>query len=88
METTEQRIERQGRFADSVLVAPEWGELLNEVRDHVVAEWMRAQTVEGREQAHAKVVALGVTHQLLTQWQDRKQVQDMQADQTPGTSAR
>jgi hypothetical protein len=87
MESPEQKIERQGQFAETLLTTTEWGELLNDVRDRVVAEWMNGATVEAREQAHAKIVALGVTHQVVKVWQDRKTVQGMQAEQKQGTSA-
>lgn len=87
METESERIARQGRFAEMLLEQQEWSEVLNEVRDSVVGEWMQGATVEAREMAHAKIKALGQTHALVRTWKDRKDVQDMQAAQTSGTSA-
>jgi hypothetical protein len=87
METPEARIERQGRFADYVVAQEEWGELLNEVRDAVVGEWMNGATVEDRELAYAKIKALGLTHGLLKTWVDRKLSQEMVAEQEQSTPA-
>lgn len=86
MEADEARILRQGRFADYVIAQDEWGELLNEVRDTVVGEWMQGKTVEERERAHAKILALGTTHGLLKTWKDRKLTQEIQSEQEQGNS--
>jgi hypothetical protein len=87
MESENERIERQGRFADYVLAQPEWRELLTEISDTIVREWMNGATVEAREMAYAKIKALGTTNGLVATWADRKKSQDIIADQEQGNSA-
>ena len=86
METEEARILRQGRFAEQITGQPEWNELLTGVSDSIVRDWMQGATVEARELAHAKIVALGLVNGLVKTWADRKLSQEIQAEQAQGTS--
>jgi hypothetical protein len=86
METEEARVLRQGRFAEQVIGQSEWNELLAGVSDSIVRDWMQGVSVEARELAHAKVVALGLVNGLIKTWADRKLSQEIQAAQEQGTS--
>jgi hypothetical protein len=87
MESEIERDIRLGRFAAMLLAQPEYVELLLAAHNTVVAEWMRAESVEGREQCYAKVQAVGLINGLIRHWEDLGKARALQAELDMGTSA-
>lgn len=87
MESESERNVRLGRFAAMLLSQPEYQELLLAAQNTVVREWMLSDTVEKREQAYARVQAVGLVNGLIKHWDDLGRAEVLQAEQDTSTSA-
>lgn len=49
---------RLGRYAKEILETPGWTVIVDELRQRAVQDWKEAESIEAREAAHARAVAL------------------------------